>query len=133
MKCRYGCPQYGKSGSCPPEVPGIESCKNLISEYSKALVLRFSPGEPRLFEKPILDIEKSLFLEGKYRAFGFFVSPCTACEECSPQECKSPEKSRPTPEAFGIDLFETARKAGFEMDILREKGNFSPVGLVLVE
>ena len=131
MKCRYGCSLYGKSGSCPPEVPGIESCRNLVSEYSKALVLRFAPGET--LEKPILDIEKSLFLDGHYKAFGFFVSPCTACPECKPQDCPSPERARPTPESFGIDLFETARGAGFELEILKEKTGFSPVGLVLIE
>ena len=133
MKCRYGCSFYGKSCSCPPEVPEVDECRKVLSEYKTAMLLRFGTHDRKKLERTILDIERRLFLSGYYKAFGFFVSPCTACKKCNPRECRHPEKSRPTAESFGIDLIRTSRNAGFEKDILKENEEFLPVGLVLVD
>jgi len=133
MKCMYGCSFYGKSRSCPPYTPEIETCRKIISEYNRALILKFRTNERKILEKLMLDIERFLFLSGYYKAFAFFVSPCSACGVCTPEKCKQPERARPTAEAFGIDLIGTAKKSGMKMDVFNSSKIFLPIGIVLVE
>ncbi len=128
LKCVYGCSLYNSSLSCPPHTPDIEECRKILSEYNKALLIRFNTSERSRLEDVMLGIEKKFMEAGKYKAFSFFASPCSACKDCSPQKCKSPERARPTAEAFGIDLIDAAKKAGMK----KTKG-FRPIGLILIE
>ncbi len=41
LKCKTGCPSYGRSLSCPPYVPDIASFRRMINEYHHALLIRF--------------------------------------------------------------------------------------------
>jgi len=47
---------------------------------------------------------------------------CPRCEECvgRPQECREPGSARPTPEGLAIDLFATARNAGYPLEVLTD-------------
>jgi predicted metal-binding protein len=40
-RCMFGCPNYGKSATCPPNVPPVEDCRRMMSEYSHAVVFHF--------------------------------------------------------------------------------------------
>jgi len=42
------------------------------------------------------------------------------CEECSLDKgCKHPREARPSMEACGIDVFKTARTAGYPIEVVR--------------
>jgi predicted metal-binding protein len=41
LKCKTGCPSYGRSLSCPPHVPDIAAFRRMINEYQHALLIRF--------------------------------------------------------------------------------------------
>jgi len=41
LKCRTGCPSYGKSLTCPPYAPKISEFKRMLQEYHDALLIRF--------------------------------------------------------------------------------------------
>ncbi|MBF0531078.1 MAG: DUF2284 domain-containing protein, partial [Deltaproteobacteria bacterium] len=51
--------------------------------------------------------------------------PCRRCEECTvlkDQPCLFGNKTRPSMEACGIDVFATARSNGYPIEPLRTKG-----------
>ncbi|KUG19629.1 MAG: DUF2284 domain-containing protein [Methanomicrobiaceae archaeon] len=99
-------------------------------------------------------IEKTAFYDGFYKAFGFGAYPCIYCEHCVAEECKGPvdesirrlcrhmDRVRPSMEAAGMDVFATARNAGWEISTIPCKdmeygkvvhGDFHSVGIVLIE
>jgi len=41
LKCRSGCPSYGKYLTCPPHAPSIEEFRKYLSGYSAALIVKF--------------------------------------------------------------------------------------------
>jgi predicted metal-binding protein len=41
LKCRFGCPHYGRSHSCPPFVPTVDEFRAALGEYSYALLVAF--------------------------------------------------------------------------------------------
>lgn len=129
------CSFEGRSWSCPPGVGSYEEASRRLSEFSKALFLMFSssPGR-RSLERAVLNIEAGLKEAGFRKSVGFFVSPCTACESCKyPDKCPDTEKCRPTGESWGIDLLETSRLAGLEVEIVKKGEDFKPVTVFLVE
>jgi predicted metal-binding protein len=48
FRCMFGCPVYGKRGTCPPNVPSIDECRKMISEYNHVAVFHFE----KKLEKP---------------------------------------------------------------------------------
>lgn len=100
--------------------------------------------------------EKTAFYDGFYKAFGFGAYPCIYCEHqhCVAEESEGPvdeslrrkcrhlDLVRPTMEGAGIDVFATARKAGWEISTIPcqdleygkiQHGNIVSIGLVLLE
>jgi predicted metal-binding protein len=75
-------------------------------------------------------IEKNAFYDGWYKAFGFGGYPCIYCEECVAEEAQGPvdesmrrlcrhmDLVRPSMEAAGIDVFETASRAGWRVSTI---------------
>jgi predicted metal-binding protein len=41
LKCKVGCPDYGKTLSCPPYTPTAEEFRKIVSEYRYALFIKF--------------------------------------------------------------------------------------------
>ena len=99
-------------------------------------------------------IEKTAFYDGFYKAFGFGGYPCIYCEECVAEQCDGPvdesmrrlcrhmDRVRPSMEAAGMDVFATAKNAGWELSTIPcrdlEYGkvvhsNIVSIGLVLLE
>ncbi len=33
MKCTFGCAEYGRNASCPPNVPAVSECRQFFGEY----------------------------------------------------------------------------------------------------
>ncbi len=131
MKCLFGCKEYGKTATCPPNVPSIEESKNFFQEYTSALVIHFekSVEQPedrhawtRGINTHLLELERDVFISGFRKAFLLFMDSCTMCEGCpgKREKCKEPEKARPTPEALGMDVFATVRQIGYPIEVLSD-------------
>ncbi|HXZ24010.1 MAG TPA: DUF2284 domain-containing protein [Methanomassiliicoccales archaeon] len=99
-------------------------------------------------------LEKTAFYDGFYKAVGFGAYPCIYCEHCVAEEsvgpvdasmkrlCRHMDKVRPSMEAVGMDVFATARKAGWEISTIPCKdleygkivhANLSTFALVLLD
>ena len=131
-KCQYGCGGYGQALTCPPHSPAPEQTRRVLDSYRRALLLHLRDGGD--MAEIAVTLERQLFLSGFYRAFGFGSGPCRRCDECNLESCAHPRQARPSMEACGIDVFQTARAQGFPIEVLtstRCTGNY--YGLVLIE
>ncbi|MBM3301344.1 MAG: DUF2284 domain-containing protein [Deltaproteobacteria bacterium] len=131
LKCRYGCANYNTNWCCPPASPSLEATRELLSEYSMALMLRTQAKNEHFYRdatekrrrqikqwKATVALERRLFLMGFYKAFGLPSDTCALCKKCSyPGRCKFPNEKRPSVEACSIDVFETLRKLGRSVDL----------------
>ena len=131
MKCMFGCKNYGKCGTCPPNVPSVAESQAFFKGYRRGAVFHFSKGVDRPEDRfawtrkvnsKLLELEREVFLSGYYKAFLLFMDSCNLCASCSGvrEECKNPKLSRPTPESMAVDVFETVRKIGYPIDVLHE-------------
>jgi predicted metal-binding protein len=129
MKCMFGCPSYGASGTCPPNVPSVDDCRRFMQEYDYGLILHFSkllkdPADRkdycREINKTLLDIEREVFLEGHRKAFVLLTDECRLCADCTKKrdDCKNKKDSRPSPESLAIDVFKTVSKYDFPINVL---------------
>lgn len=142
LKCQYGCGLYGECLTCPPYSPTPDYTKKMIGEYSKGLLMQVEKihlvDRPRLrhtLRKIVADLERKIFLDGYYKAFGMASGPCRFCKTCDTNEpCKHPYKARPSVEACGIDVYQTARNCGFELEVVKtEDCPYSSVALIVIE
>ncbi|KUO53028.1 MAG: metal-binding protein [Desulfitibacter sp. BRH_c19] len=123
VHCQFGCKSFGKL-SCPPNSPSPEETRNVLKDYSLALLLE---GEPptNSFQKLVLQAEKKAFKTGYYKAFAYWAGPCTLCENCNTQgQCFRPEDTRPSMEGAGIDVFETVKRAEIALQTLNSKSDY---------
>ena len=162
LKCRYGCQAYGRHLGCPPYSPTPEETQRVLEEYRVGVIARFEAvanpafppqrlhhhlwGSINAVHETIFQLERSAFLAGYYKAFGFNALPCTFCETCIPEEregaidltevrnCRHKNKVRPSMEASGIDVFATLDRAGYDLAVLDSfsKG-VALFGLVLLD
>ncbi len=145
MKCNYGCPGYGKRKTCPPYVPSVEECMRFFKEYRHGLFFHFAkkfkdPEKRHPWSKEVnqrmLDLERKVFLSGYQKAFVFPQAPCRLCKNCAAdsQECRQPYQSRPTLEAFGVDVYSTARMLGYPIQVVKDyHDEMNRYGMLLVE
>jgi predicted metal-binding protein len=133
LKCQYGCGNYGKSLTCPPYSPTPEQTRKTLKDYSRAILMRV-PDESTTSHDMIAKLERHVFLSGYHSAFGLVAGPCERCEKCNLQCCVYPRLARPSLESSGIDVYATARKNGFYIEVLktrRQKPTY--FGLLLVQ
>jgi predicted metal-binding protein len=132
LRCQYGCSNYNTNLCCPPFTPTAEEMQKAIDDYNYALIMKFKTIADVKRATP--EIERAIFLDGKYKAFGFKAGSCGLCKKCNLKNCAHPTQARPTMEASGIDVYETVRRNGFAVEVLRDKesqGSF--FGLILIE
>ena len=144
-KCMFGCPSYGKKACCPPEIFSVAECKQFFAGFKSGLffhfAIKFKDPEMRFpwaqeVNKRILDLEKEVFLSGFYKAFVFVPAPCRICQKCQKTkgECNHPYLARPTLEAFAVDVYATARKLGYPIQVLKSyQEETNRFGLLMVE
>ena len=133
MKCQYGCGGYGQTLTCPPYSPKPEDTRKLLDCYKKAILVHCDDRWNDV-KGLVVKLEREVFLNGYYKAFGIGAGPCGSCRACNLKKCKHPDQSRPAMEACGIDVFKTARKNDYKIEVLTDtgcRGNY--FGLVLVE
>ena len=145
MKCNYGCGGYGKRKTCPPDVPSVEECTKFFGEYQHGLLFHFAKKlkNPEMrhswsgeINRRMLDLEKKVFLSGFQKAFMFPMAPCRLCTRCAGDKggCRRPSEARPTLEAFGVDVFSTARMMGYPIQVVKNyQEEMNRYGLLLVE
>jgi len=131
LKCQFGCPRYNKSYGCPPDTPTPEQTRIIIDSYNRAILFHIeSPDAPerkrrfREFYEMLIDLEIEMFKDGYYKAFVLLAGPCWLCKECAKvlgAPCNFGFRARPSMEACGIDVYQTARNNGFIINTLREK------------
>ena len=126
LRCQYGCDRYGHP-HCPPNSPSPQKTRDVLKDFSHALLLE---GEPpgKIFQKRVLDAEREAFLAGFHKAFAYWAGPCVLCDTCAASvpngKCCNTRDARPAMEGAGIDVFETVRRAGLNLRILRNKGDY---------
>ena len=118
MKCQFGCSGYGKRLTCPPYSPIPEQTKRMLKEYTDALLIH--GDEYTDIRRIVAALERAIFLDGYYKAFGMGAGPCHLCTTC-PKFCRHPEEARPSMEASGIDVYATARANGFPIVVVKTR------------
>jgi len=133
LKCRFGCGGYGRCLTCPPHSPVPDQTRKLLDGYSVAFLIHWAAEYPG--RKAIAAIEREVFLSGFYKAFALACGPCDLCAECDlDTPCEHPSEARPAMEACGIDVFQTARDAGFPIEVAKTRNDTPNLySLLLVE
>jgi predicted metal-binding protein len=134
LKCRFGCDGYGQTLVCPPFSPTPQQMREVLDSYKRAILIHFAP-KTRI-KATVVALEREFFLRGAWKVFGIGAGSCSLCKECNleQQQCRNPHHARPAMEACGIDVFTTAKKVGFPIEVVRTKRqcpNF--YGLILVD
>jgi len=145
MKCEYGCPNYGRIASCPPNTPTVEECRRFFREYRTGIVFHFQKvmadtpkrrAWGRKVNTGLFKVEREVFLAGYPKAFMLFMGACRLCAECvrTRAECKKLDLSRPTPEAMAVDVFTTVRQLGYPIEVLTDRsGQMDRYAFLMVE
>lgn len=117
LKCQFGCGGYGSSLMCPPYSPTPEEMRRVLNSYQKAILFETSRGRTK---KIAAQMERKLFLAGYEKTLGFGAGPCSLCPDCAFEKgCRHADRARPSMEACGIDVFTTARKHGFSIQVVK--------------
>ena len=134
FKCMFGCSGYGKNGGCPPAVPSVEECHKMIREYKHAVILHFSVNPQAEDGREVttaeyLALEREIFFAGYYKTFVLPHNQCRTCEKCVSEDnrtkCIDKANSRPGPDAMGIDIFATARNAGYAPKVAKTRDDIT--------
>jgi predicted metal-binding protein len=129
MKCLYGCNEYGKTPTCPPNAPSVAECERFFREYRWAVLFHFEKEVARPEDRSawtrklnlrLLKLERDVFLSGHEKAFLLFLDSCNICTECPGKRevCKQPKMARPTADALAVDVYTTVRQAGYPIAVL---------------
>ncbi len=131
-KCCYGCTGYQTNLMCPPYTPTPDKTREMLDQFKRGILFEALRGHPK---KIAVALEKRLFLKGFYKAFGIGAGPCNLCKTCAFEEgCRHPEIARPSLESCGIDVFATARRHGFTINVVRDYDDVQHYfGLVLID
>ena len=130
FRCMFGCQNYGKKGSCPPNVPPVDECRKMISEYGWAAVFHFEKvlenvrdylPWSREVNGELRKVERAVFLSGYYKTLLLPFDACMLCDTCagSRAECRNPKIARPGADALGIDVYATVRGMGYPIEVVK--------------
>ncbi len=72
-KCLYGCPFYNKDGYHPPFAPSVEETKEVLGEYTKAILLNGPKGKE--LTNVAVHLEGEAYQMGFYKAFELTALP----------------------------------------------------------
>ena len=145
MKCLYGCSDYGRNASCPPNTPSVAECRDFFREYRIGAIFRFAKrfadpeerhGWTREVNRSLLALERQVFIAGYQKVFLLFMDNCKLCQECARTRtaCRNRPHSRPTPEGMGVDVFATVAKFGFPIEVLaRYEEEMNRYAFLLIE
>lgn len=139
LKCRFGCPGYGRRYTCPPYSPAPSQTRKILDEYSCGLLVRFvgdvkEPTPERVVSRELtrhvqtlmLNLESTAFHDGFYKAFSFTGHQCGWCQTCEAKKgagfpennCVNKKKARPSMESAGIDVYHACQLVGWNIKTL---------------
>lgn len=144
VKCMFSCADYGL-GCCPPNTPSVPECERFFNEYVSGLLIRFQnyadkndyPSDwSKEMTKKLLELERHVFLLGYEKTFLLNQTCCDICSDCSGNrvDCKDKKNARPSPEAFAVDVYQTVRNAGWEIEVVsKNPSQFYRIAILLIE
>ena len=144
VKCMFGCSDYGH-GTCPPNTPSVEECRNFFKEYYTAVIIKLDkfadmnnyPSDwSKEMTKKLLELEKKVFLLGNQKTFLLNQTCCSLCKDCANnrEHCKDKENARPSPEAFAVDVYQTVMNAGMEIKVISDNpSDISRIAILLID
>ena len=142
FKCRVPrCPNYASCAHCPPHAPTPEEFRRVLANHRQAIIFnkRFAPevmldaeqetarrGAFYSIFELAAKLESAAFYAGHYLSFGLAAGSCgnvlchehKACAVLQGKACLHPSLARPSMEAVGIDVFQLAALAGWDMQPL---------------
>jgi len=150
FKCQVPlCQNYGRSHVCPPFVMASEKFSTVLARYKFAILVQVA--QPALEEgadreklareqitklnDAVAKLERDAMYMGYRFAAGLGGGPCPYCEKCNAPDggdCRHPFKARPSMEALGIDVVQTAENAGMHID-LPPKDTYVWTGMLLLD
>jgi predicted metal-binding protein len=99
--------------------PTPEHTRRILDEYTHLLLVHFRRRGS--VTKLVVKLEREIFLDDHPKAFAWAAGPCQLCRTCDTSApCKHADRARPSMEACGIDVFSTARRAGFPINVVRQ-------------
>ena len=139
----FGCNDYG-TGTCPPHTPSVTECERFFSEYQTGLIIRLSifadkndyPSDwSKAMTGKLLETERKIFISGHHKVFLLNQTCCSICKSCvgNRHDCKDKSHSRPSPESFAVDVYQTARNAGYDLNVVTNPGEMNRIAIILIE
>jgi predicted metal-binding protein len=134
LKCQFGCDRFSMTYACPPHTPGPAQTQAVLDGYRRGLLFHcripfVSPGTRdqyvayyRDIHSAVVELEETLFKDGYHKAFSFLFGGCVICDTCAAREnlpCRDRPHLRPCMESSGMDVFETVRNNGFDINTLK--------------
>jgi len=143
VKCTFGCSDYG-TGTCPPHTPSVTECERFFSEYQTGLIIRLSiyadkndyPSDwSKAMTGKLLETERKIFISGHHKVFLLNQTCCSICKSCvgNRHDCKDKSHSRPSPESFAVDVYQTARNAGYDLNVVTNPCEMNRIAIILIE
>jgi len=134
LKCRWGCEDFSRqSVKCQIRETTFQERVEMVRQYHHILLLHSQNAHD--LSTAVLEIERKAFLDGYYFAFG--IRYCLLCKDCAVEHekpCPTPRKIRPCDQAFGIDVYKTARHQGLPCEVLQDKNGIqNRYGFVLLD
>ncbi|WP_054871434.1 DUF2284 domain-containing protein [Caloranaerobacter sp. TR13] len=140
------CEQYGANYMCPPYVGGIEEFKKKLKTYNVGFIVIVKdnvndPNDMKEFYKPayklheiMLELEEEVKKLGFENSYALIGGNCKLCKVCNAKlgikKCNYPNKARPSLEAMGIDVINTCKKIGINIEFRKDEVTW--VGLLLI-
>jgi predicted metal-binding protein len=144
VKCVFGCADYGL-GTCPPNTPSVSDCKQFFGEYKHGLIISLKkvvdknayPSDwSKEMTNKLLKIERDVFLLGHPKVFLLNQTCCSLCSDCSGNriDCKNKKNSRPSPESFAVDVYQTVRNAGLDINVVVDNpAEINRIAILMIE
>lgn len=126
LNCFY-CKRYNNNWKCPPRIPDIDY-KKVITEYKNILVIAIKMKIENNYEQVrtestnklhhiLLCLEQELFNNNNSLAVSFIGGSCKLCKNgCAEDRCRQPSLARIPVEATGINLVDTLKKKGINIE-----------------
>jgi predicted metal-binding protein len=144
VKCEFGCMDYGL-GACPPNTPTVDECGRFFREYKTAVIVRltvnadknsYPSGWSAGVSEKLLSVEREVFLAGFPKVFLLNQACCDKCGDCpgTRKDCRDKAASRPSPESFAVDVYQTARNSGLEIAVISQNpSEIHRITILLIE
>jgi predicted metal-binding protein len=147
--CKFGCKNYGRKYSCPPE--SLKLLQQLMKRrYRWAILFATTykvPDPSRRYQVRALNLQKELEIQRISRELAAILSdhnvdhhmlsggPCRRCKDCAlkyKNACKKPTFKQVSMEAVGIDCQITMHCAGFDFE-MPTNGSINRCGCILTD